>query len=287
MDITLDPDLPVPTLRLAGRFDGDGATAFEVFVERLDPAAEYRILDFTGVGYLSSMGLRALVKAEKQLRARHGALVLASLSRPVRQVLEMARLHTVLRLAASVDEAMRVVRVGSVAPERAVRSMRGGRACAIWPLGGRSVLETWGGRPSTVTERLDADRLSTLTLDDLAFAVGTGGLGATREQASEATGRADRGAHVRGAADAGHAQPVRLRGARPAVGRARARGLGAGRRRLAGDRRSDLQRPAVRDCRSHRRRPRGGARGPGCAAPRDGDPRARDGSWTSRRQRSS
>jgi anti-anti-sigma factor len=188
MDITLDPDLPVPTLRLAGRFDGDGATAFELFVERLDPAAEYWILDFTGVGYVSSMGLRALVKAEKQLRARHGALVLASLSRPVRQVLEMARLHTVLRLAASVDEAMRVVRVGSVAPERAVRSMRGGRACATWTLGGRSVLETWGGRPSTVTDRLDADRLSTLTLDDLAFAVGTGGLGATREQASEATG---------------------------------------------------------------------------------------------------
>ena len=47
-------------------------------VERLDPAAEYWILDFTGVGYISSMGLRALVKAEKRLRARHGALVLAS-----------------------------------------------------------------------------------------------------------------------------------------------------------------------------------------------------------------
>jgi anti-anti-sigma factor len=188
MDITLDPDLPVPTLRLAGRFDGDGATAFDVFVERLDPAAEYWILDFTSVGYISSMGLRALVKAEKRLRARHGALVLASLSRPVRQVLEMARLHTVLRLAASVDEAMRVVRVGSVAPERAERSMRDGRTCAVWPLGGRSVLETWGVRPTTVTERLDADGLSTLTLDDLAFAVGTGGLGATREQASEATG---------------------------------------------------------------------------------------------------
>src|SRR5262245_38922856 len=188
MDITLEPDRRVPTLRLAGRFDGDGAAVFDDFVERLDPAAEYWILDFTGVRYLSSMGLRALVKAEKRLRARHGALVLASVSGHVRHVLEMARLHTVLRLAASVDEALRLVPAGSVAPGRAMRSMRYGRACAIWPLGGRSVLETWGGRPSTVTEPLDAGLLSTLTLDDLAFAVGTGGLGDTREQASEATG---------------------------------------------------------------------------------------------------
>jgi anti-anti-sigma factor len=188
MDITLEPDLRVLTLRLAGRFDGDGATAFDDFVERLDPAAEYWILDFTGVRYLSSMGLRALIKAEKRLHARQGALVLANVTGHVRHVLEMARLHTVLRLAASVDEALRLVPAGSVAPERAVRSMRYGRACAIWPLGGRSVLETWGARPSTVTKQLDADRLSTLTLEDLAFAVGTGGLGDTREQASEATG---------------------------------------------------------------------------------------------------
>jgi len=188
MDITLDPNLHVPILRLAGRFDGDGATAFDVFVERLDPAAEHWVLDFTCVQYLSSMGLRSLVKAEKRLRARHGALVLANVSRPVRQVLEMARLHTVLRLAASVDAAVRLVPTGSVAPERAVQSVHDGRARAIWSLGGRSVLETWGGRPRTVTDRSDADRLSTLTLDDLGFAVGSGGLGATREQASEAIG---------------------------------------------------------------------------------------------------
>jgi hypothetical protein len=50
------------------------------------------------------------------------------------------------------------------------------------------VLETWGRRPGAVLARLDAEGLSTLTLADLAFAVGTGGLGATREQASEATG---------------------------------------------------------------------------------------------------
>jgi anti-anti-sigma factor len=188
MDITLRPDCAVPTLQLEGRFDGDGAAAFEAFVERLDPAAEYWILDFTRVGYVSSMGLRSLVQGEKRLRARHGALVLACLSRPVLQVLEMARLHTALRIVTSVEDAVRLVQAGSVAPERAVRTTRNGRACAAWPLGGRSVLETWGAPTATCTQPLDAARLSTVTLQDLAFAVGTGGLGATREQAGEATG---------------------------------------------------------------------------------------------------
>ena len=188
MEIALDTERPVLTLRLTGRFDGDGATAFDAFVDGLDPAAEHWILDFTGVAYLSSMGLRALVRAEKRLRARHGAVVLASVSRNVRHVLEMARLDNVLRIAPSVEAALRLVPAGSVAPQRAVRSLRDGRACAVWPLRGPSVLETWGRPLGIATAGLDADSLSTLTLADLAFAVGTGGLGATRQQASEATG---------------------------------------------------------------------------------------------------
>src|SRR5262245_4503286 len=124
MDIALEPDRAVPTLRLAGRFDGDGATTFDAFVERLGPASEHWILDFAAVQYLSSLGLRALVKAEKHLRARHGGLVLANVTRPVRHVLEMARLDAVLRIAASVDEAMRLLPAGSVAPERAARTTR-------------------------------------------------------------------------------------------------------------------------------------------------------------------
>ena len=37
-------------------------------------------------------------------------------------------------------------------------------------------------------KQLEADRLATFTIEDLAYAVGSGGFGATREQASEATG---------------------------------------------------------------------------------------------------
>ena len=133
------------------------------------------------------MGLRSLVNAEKRLRERHGTVVLAAVAKPVRQVLEMARLHTILRLAGSVDAAL-PRSSGSVAPERALRSQREGRACAVWPLGGRACskpgvrLRTpWPRRSRQTGWRHSRSRIS-------AYAVGSGGFGATREQASEATG---------------------------------------------------------------------------------------------------
>jgi anti-anti-sigma factor len=188
MEITLDSRGPALVLRLAGRFDGEGAPVFDAFVEALDRFDESWILDFSQVRYLSSMGLRSLMKAEKRLRARHERLVLAGLSRPVRQVLEMARLHTVLRLVGSVEEALLLARSGSVAPDRALRSTRQGRTCATWLLGGRSLLETWGAPPDTLPRQLEGHQLATFTVEDLGCAVGVGGFGATRHQACEATG---------------------------------------------------------------------------------------------------
>ena len=189
MEITLDSRGPALVLRLAGRFDGDGAPVFDRFVEALNRFDESWILDFSEVRYISSLGLRSLMKAEKRLRTRHEMLVLAGLSRPVRQVLEMARLHNVLRLVPSVEEALLLARSGSVAPDRALRSARQGRTCATWLLGGQSLLETWGPPPETLPRQLEGDQLATLTIEDLACAVGFGGFGATRDQACEATGR--------------------------------------------------------------------------------------------------
>src|SRR5213593_1273434 len=92
MDITFSMHEAVPVLTLAGRFDGYGASIFDQQVERLDQEIKTWILDLTRVQYLSSMGLRSLLKAEKRLRQQNGGLVLVGLAPPVRQVLDMASL---------------------------------------------------------------------------------------------------------------------------------------------------------------------------------------------------
>jgi len=143
MDITIAMHEAVPILTLAGRFDGYGATVFDQRVEGLDQEVKTWILDLTRVQYISSMGLRSLLRAEKRLRERHGGLVLVGLAPPVRQVLDMARLLDQFRAAGSVDDALSLVRAGSVAPHHAVHRTRQNRSCAFWPLAGRSVLEIW------------------------------------------------------------------------------------------------------------------------------------------------
>jgi anti-anti-sigma factor len=188
MQITVAEDQSATVLRLVGRFDGDGAAVFDAFIEQLDRPDDTWILDCSDVRYISSMGLRSLVRVEKRLRLRDGRLVLANLARPVRQVLEMARLHEVFRLATSVADAVAMARAGSIAPERAIRSAHQGRPFALWPLSGRSVLETWGLGPTSLPARVQADDLSTVTLEDLGIALGFGGFGVTREQACEAAG---------------------------------------------------------------------------------------------------
>src|SRR5687767_9128351 len=186
MNITVTRHDGVPVLTLSGRFDGYGATVFDQHVEPLTHEATSWVLDLGSVDYISSMGLRSLLRAEKRLRAQHGGVVLVGLTPPIRQVLDMVGLLGHFRVAESVERAVALVGVGSVAPDRALQRIRENRACTFWPLGGSSVLETWGSHTGTASQ--GGEGLQTFSLEDVGFAFGIAGLGATRAQASEAAG---------------------------------------------------------------------------------------------------
>jgi anti-anti-sigma factor len=57
------------------------------------------LLDFTRVSYLSSAGLRVLLRAEREARKLGGGLCLYGLGAHVHRVLEVAGLDRVLRIA--------------------------------------------------------------------------------------------------------------------------------------------------------------------------------------------
>jgi len=63
-------------------------------------------LDFSQVGYISSAGLRVLLRAQQKARGLGGEVRLFGLSAFVRQVVEMAGFDRLLRLAATRQEAM-------------------------------------------------------------------------------------------------------------------------------------------------------------------------------------
>lgn len=74
-----------------GRLDGATSAAFAQRLEALVTGTEPRLLvDFSGIDFVSSAGLRAVLLVVKKVRNMHGALALCAVQPAVREVLEIA-----------------------------------------------------------------------------------------------------------------------------------------------------------------------------------------------------
>jgi anti-sigma B factor antagonist len=78
---------------LRGRLDTETAPAFE---ERLQPLLESptvaaALFDLAGLEYISSAGIRVLVRVRKTLEARGGGVAIANLQPTVRQVFDIVK----------------------------------------------------------------------------------------------------------------------------------------------------------------------------------------------------
>jgi anti-anti-sigma factor len=64
------------------------------------------VLDFSGIEYISSVGLRALMLAARQAKAQNGRIAIAALAPMVKEVFEISRFNLVYRVFDQVDEAV-------------------------------------------------------------------------------------------------------------------------------------------------------------------------------------
>ena len=64
------------------------------------------VLDFSGVDYICSMGLRVLMAASKQMRASNAAIAVADLKPEVGEIFGIARFQYVLQVFPSVRDAL-------------------------------------------------------------------------------------------------------------------------------------------------------------------------------------
>ena len=64
------------------------------------------VLDFAGVGYVSSMGLRVLMVTARELRARKARIAVAALQPIVVEIFDIARFGHVLEVFPTVREAL-------------------------------------------------------------------------------------------------------------------------------------------------------------------------------------
>lgn len=61
------------------------------------------LFDFSALDYLSSSGLKVIMRAAKELKCKEGQIVLCSLSNLVREIFEISGLSSVVPIAKSVE----------------------------------------------------------------------------------------------------------------------------------------------------------------------------------------
>lgn len=109
MELKLNINQNLPVVQLDGRFDGFGATVFDSFFDKELSTVAHLIIDFKNVNFLSSAGLRSILRAEQQLRQRQGYLVLCDVDPNNMRVLEISGFTRNMKVLSSVDEALNVL----------------------------------------------------------------------------------------------------------------------------------------------------------------------------------
>ncbi|QEL63893.1 hypothetical protein OTERR_04170 [Oryzomicrobium terrae] len=95
------------TVTLAGRLDSATAPGFEKTLHDLFLHPARRVLmDFSGLDYISSAGLRVVLMAAKRSKQSQGQLVLCNLQPHVREVFEISGFLKILNIAENQDLAL-------------------------------------------------------------------------------------------------------------------------------------------------------------------------------------
>ena len=96
-------------LRISGRLDSLSSQEMEARIEKLIAQGETRILlDFTGVDYLSSAGMRMILATYKKVQGVLGQFALCSVGDGVMDILKMSGFDTLLHVYPTKEEAIRL-----------------------------------------------------------------------------------------------------------------------------------------------------------------------------------
>ena len=107
MDIIEEKNNDIAVFKLNGSLDSNTSPAFEEkVVTTIEGGTGKIIVDFSGLDYISSAGLRVLNLASVKLKPLSGSLILCSLQDYVREVFEIAGFDQFLPIVSTMDDAV-------------------------------------------------------------------------------------------------------------------------------------------------------------------------------------
>lgn len=110
MDLTTEEHALYIILKPHGRIDhatcGPLDTVLKPYLDACHAAGKALILDFSAVTYISSVGLRVLMMAAKQVKAQQGRIVVAALATVVAEIFAVGRFNLIYPIYQTVPEAV-------------------------------------------------------------------------------------------------------------------------------------------------------------------------------------
>jgi anti-sigma B factor antagonist len=107
MTVSEEKSGEVLVLGLSGQIDREGARIFlQRITQILDGGQQYLVIDFTGVTYINSTGLSALILVAKRLGKTGGKFILAGVIDPIQKVLKISGLATLFTILPTKAEAL-------------------------------------------------------------------------------------------------------------------------------------------------------------------------------------
>jgi anti-anti-sigma factor len=91
-----------------GRIDHQSAGAFEAALMPLlqQAGGKALVLDFSGVEYISSVGLRVLMIGAEKMRTQQARLLVAALQTVVAEIFAISRFHRILVVCPTLEDAL-------------------------------------------------------------------------------------------------------------------------------------------------------------------------------------
>ncbi len=115
MEITNERSDDVIVFKLTGRLDSHTSPEFGKQIEQIITAgSKFIILEFKNVEYLSSAGLREILKTAKTLKHMAGRLVLCSMPDTIREIFVIAGFDSILPIVPTVDDAIKKIKTDAL-----------------------------------------------------------------------------------------------------------------------------------------------------------------------------
>jgi anti-sigma B factor antagonist len=109
MEILDSKENDMDVFKLIGRLDSNTSPDLEKKIfNAIENGSVNMILDFENLDYISSAGLRVILKATKNLKRSDGMVVLCSMQDYVKEVFEIAGFDSFLPIASNMDDAMKM-----------------------------------------------------------------------------------------------------------------------------------------------------------------------------------